>query len=53
MQNFVFNLMSRTNKTRYMKNGMKHVSVNVDQMQLFVIRNNVEIKIHAGVNVKN
>ena len=30
MQNFVFNLMSRTNKTRYMKNGMKHVSVNVD-----------------------
>ena len=30
MQNFVFNLMSRTNKTRYMKNGMKHGSVNVD-----------------------
>ena len=26
----VFNLMSRTNETRHIKNGMKHVNVNVD-----------------------
>ena len=26
----VFNLMSRTNETRHIENGMKHVSVNVD-----------------------
>ena len=32
---------------------MKHVNVNVDYMQLFVIINNVEIKINADVNVKN
>ena len=31
---------------------MKHVSVNVDQMQVFVIINNVGMMINAGVNVK-
>ena len=34
-------------------NGMKNVSVNVDQMQLFVIINNVGIMINVDVNVKN
>ena len=32
---------------------MKPVSVNVDQMQSFVITNNVGMKINAGVNAKN
>ena len=32
---------------------MKHVSVNVDKMQLFVIINNVGIKINPDVNAKN
>ena len=32
---------------------MKRVSVNVDQMQVFVIINNIGIMINAGVNVKN
>ena len=32
---------------------MKHVNVNVDQMQLFVIINNGGIKINADVNAKN
>ena len=41
----VFNLMSR--------NGMKRVSVYVDQMQLFVILSNVGIVINVDVNVKN
>ena len=35
-----------------LQNGMKH-SVNVDQMQLFVIISNVGIKINVDVNVKN
>ena len=35
------------------QNGIKCVSVNVDQMQLFVIINNVGMKINADVNVKN
>ena len=35
------------------QNGMKHVSVNVDQMQAFVIINNVGMMINAGVNAKN
>ena len=35
------------------KNGMKHASVYVDQMQLFVITNNVRITINVDVNVKN
>ena len=34
-------------------NGMKNVSVHVDQMKLFVIINNVGIKINVDVNVKN
>ena len=32
---------------------MKLVSVNVDWMQVFVIINNVRIKINVSVNVKN
>ena len=32
---------------------MKRVSVNVDQMQAFVIINNVGMMINAGVNAKN
>ena len=36
-----------------LQNGMKHVSVNIDYMQLFVIINNVGIKINADVNAKN
>ena len=48
----VFNLMSRTNETD-LKNGMKNVSANVDQTQLFVIMNNDGIKINVDVNVKN
>ena len=36
-----------------LQNGMKNVSVNVDQMQLFVIINNIGIKINVDVNVNN
>ena len=36
-----------------LQNEMKHVSVNVDQMQLLVIINNVGIKVNVDVNVKN
>ena len=32
---------------------MKRVGVNVDQMQFFVIINNIRIKINADVNAKN
>ena len=35
------------------QNGMKRVKVNVDQMQAFVIINNVGMMINAGVNAKN
>ena len=35
-----------------MQNGMKRVGVNVDQMQLFVIINNVGIKINVDANAK-
>ena len=35
------------------QNGMKRVSVNVDQMQAFVMINNVGMMINAGVNAKN
>ena len=35
-----------------LQNGMKNVSVNVDQMQLFVIINKDGIKINVDVNVK-
>ena len=34
-------------------NDMKLINVNVDQMQLFVIINNVGIMINADANVKN
>ena len=48
----IFNLMSRTNETRFIEWHEK-CNVNVDQMQLFVIINNVGIKINVDVNVKN
>ena len=35
------------------QDNIKLVNVNVDQMQVFVITNNVGIKINADVNVKN
>ena len=35
------------------QNDMKLVNVNADQMQVFVIINNTEIKLNAGVNVKS
>ena len=35
------------------QNVIKRVNTNVDQMQVFVIINNVEMKINADVNVKN
>ena len=44
-----FNLMSRTNKL----NGMKRVNVSANLGLMFVIIDNVEIKINADVNAKN
>ena len=38
---------------RDLQNGMNRVNVNVDKMSLFVIINNVGIKINVDVNVKN
>ena len=35
------------------QNGMKLANVNVDQIKVFVILNNVGMKINVGVNVKN
>ena len=35
------------------QNSMKLVSVNVDQMTEFLIKNKDRIKINVGVNVKN
>ena len=35
------------------KNGMKFVNINLDQMQVFVMINNVGIMINADVNEKN
>ena len=35
------------------QNGMKLVSVNLDQMQTFVIINDAGMMINAGVNAKN
>ena len=35
------------------QNGMKLVNVNVDQMQVFVMISNAEIKMNIDVNVKN
>ena len=46
----VFNLMTRTNK-QDTQNNMKRVTVNVDQMAVFVIANNAGMKMN--VNVKN
>ena len=46
----VFNLISRTIDTQ---NGMKRVSVNVDQMQRFVIINSVGMMINVDSNVEN
>ena len=34
-------------------NEMKRVTVNVDQMQAFVIINNARMMINSGVNAKN
>ena len=44
--------MSRANKTRYIE-WHETLSVNVDQMAVFVLINNVGIKINADVNAKN
>ena len=35
------------------QNGMKRVSVNVDQMQAFVIIKNIGMMINTGVKAKN
>ena len=35
------------------QNGMKHVNVNVDQMQAFVIINKLGMMINAVVNANN
>ena len=45
----VFNLFSRTNKTR----RIKRVNANLDQMQVFVVIRKGGMKINADVNVKN
>ena len=46
----LFNIVSRTNETRHIK---WHENVNADQMQGFVVINNVETKINVDVSVKN
>ena len=48
----VFNLCQELMK-QDLQNSMKNISVNVYQMQMFVIKNNVGIKIKVDVNVKN
>ena len=48
----VFNLMSRTNETKFIE-GMKNVSAYLDQMHLFVIINNTGMKTNVDANVKN
>ena len=48
----MFNLISRTNETRDIE-WHEAVSVNVDQIQAFVIINNVGMMINSGVNAKN
>ena len=48
----LFNLMSRTNE-QDTQNDMKCVNVSVNLGLMFVIINNVGIKINADVNVKN
>ena len=48
-----FNLeLSRTIETRHI-NGTKRISVNVDQMQVFVIISNVRMMINVDAYVKN
>ena len=44
--------MPRTNGTRHIE-WHESVSVNVDQMQAFVIINNVEVMINVDVNARN
>ena len=46
----LFNIVSRTNETRHIK---WHENVNADQMQEFVVINNVETKINVDVSVNN
>ena len=46
----VFNLMSRTNETRFIE---WHEKCKCNWMQLFVVINNIGIKINVDVNVKN
>ena len=46
----VFNLISRTNETRYIK---WYVSANVDYMQVFVIIKKDGMKIYADVNLNS
>ena len=48
----VFNLMSRTNETRF-REWHETCKCKLNQMQLFVIINNVGIKINVDVNAKN
>ena len=48
----MFNLISRTNETRDIE-WHEAVSVNVDQIQAFVIISNVGMMINSGVNAKN
>ena len=44
--------MSRTNE-QGTQNGMRRVNVNVDLMAVFVIINDVGMKINVGMNVNN
>ena len=48
----VFNLMSRTNGTRFI-DGMKLVDVSVNFEKMFAVINNIGIKINVDVNAKN
>ena len=48
----VFNLMSRTNETKFIE-WHEHVNVSVNLEKMFVIINNVGIKINVDVNVKS
>ena len=38
---------------QYTQNGMKRVSVNVDQMQAFVLLSNIGMMVNAAVNANN
>ena len=50
----MFSIKLRTNETRHIEwHEMKRVSVNVDQMQAFLMINHVRIMINAGVNANN